>query len=238
MRRSGDVVLRPARPWSRAVVALLRHLEEVGYAGAPRVVGDGFAADGREALAWVPGTTDHAGVWSPEGGAALGALLRGLHDATATFVPPPDAVWRPFAGRSLPGSAPVVGHGDTAPWNVVARGGVPVAFVDWETAGPFDALWELAHTAWLNAYLHDDDVAERDGLPDVATRGAVLRAIADGYGLPRADRATLVERMVEYAVHSAREDAVEGLAAGAVWRVRSAAWMLRHRAALLRAVGA
>jgi Ser/Thr protein kinase RdoA (MazF antagonist) len=217
-------------------VALLRHLEDAGYAAAPRVVGDGFDADGREALAWLPGTTEHEGCWSPPAAAALGGLLRGLHAATASFVPPPDAVWRPWFGRSLPGSAPVVGHGDTAPWNVLARDGVPVAFVDWETAGPVDALWELAQTAWLNAYLHDDDVAERDGLPGPGQRAEVLRALVDGYGLPRADRPTLLERMVEYAVHSAREDALEGLERGTVWRVRSAAWMLRHRPLLLRAL--
>jgi hypothetical protein len=234
--RRGDVVLRPAHSWSRTVVALLQHLESVGYEGAPRVVGDGFD-DGREALRWLPGTTDHAGVWSPDAAHAIGALLRGLHDATASFVPPPDAVWRPFFGRTLPGTAPVIGHGDTAPWNVLARDGVPVAFVDWETAGPFDALWELAHTAWLNAYLHDDDVAERDGLPGPDARAALLRAIADGYGLPRAERPALVDRMVEYAVHSAREDALDpGHERGAVWRVRGASWMLRHRDLLLRAL--
>src|SRR5258706_7294110 len=47
-RRRAGVVYREAGPWSGAVLALLRHLEKAGFAGAPRVVGSGFAADGRE----------------------------------------------------------------------------------------------------------------------------------------------------------------------------------------------
>lgn len=240
-------MLRPARPWSRTVVALLRHLEAVGYAGSPRVVGDGFDADGREALAYVPGGPAPANGWSDDACDALGVLLRDLHRATSTFRPPPDALWRPWYGRALRTTVPVIGHGDTAPWNVVARGGMPVAFVDWETAGPFDAIFELAHTGWLNAQLYDDDVAALDGLPDAATRARRLALIVDGYGLPLGDRAALVDRMVEIAVLSAREDAVESAVTrdgaatpvvwGVVWRTRSAAWMIRNRPLLLRALG-
>jgi hypothetical protein len=47
-RRRAGVVYREAGPWSPAVLALLRHLEREGFAGAPRVVGSGFAEDGRE----------------------------------------------------------------------------------------------------------------------------------------------------------------------------------------------
>ncbi|HEX3753398.1 MAG TPA: hypothetical protein VHW06_22725 [Streptosporangiaceae bacterium] len=43
--RRGPHMLRPARPWTSAVHALLRHLERAGFAGSPRVVGDGY--DGR-----------------------------------------------------------------------------------------------------------------------------------------------------------------------------------------------
>jgi hypothetical protein len=57
-----------------------------------------------------------------------------------------------------------------------------------DSAGPVDALYELAQTAWLNAQLHDDDVAERLGLPDLAARARQLRAIVDGYELRREQR--------------------------------------------------
>jgi hypothetical protein len=58
-----DVVLRTAGPWSRSVLALLRHLEDVGFPAAPRLVGDGFAPDGREAVTFIPGTSPHPAVW-------------------------------------------------------------------------------------------------------------------------------------------------------------------------------
>ena len=39
MVRVGDTVRRPAGPWTPAVDALLRHLEDVGFPGAPRALG-------------------------------------------------------------------------------------------------------------------------------------------------------------------------------------------------------
>ena len=71
----------------------------------------------------------------------------------------------------------MTGHGDPGPWNVVAQDSIPVAFIDWEFAGPVDALWELAEAAWQNAQLHDDDVAERFGLPSAALRSQQVRLL-------------------------------------------------------------
>ena len=51
--RRGDTVLRPAGPWTPAVHALLRHLERAGFAGSPRVVGDGYDGQGREVLTFI-----------------------------------------------------------------------------------------------------------------------------------------------------------------------------------------
>ncbi|HEV2891063.1 MAG TPA: phosphotransferase, partial [Frankiaceae bacterium] len=149
--------------------------------------------------------------------------------------PPADAVWQPWWVRDLRGETPVVGHADTGPWNTLARGGTPVAFVDWETAGPMDAEWELAQTAWLHARLFDDDVAERDGLPPAPVRAGLVAAVLDGYAAPRAWRERVVDRMLDLAVLSAREDVLEGLDRGVAWRVRSGAWMARHRDLLRRA---
>ena len=47
----------------------------------------------------------------------------------------------------------------------MARDGLPVALIDWETAGPVDPLVELAQLCWLNAKLHDDIVAGIERLP-------------------------------------------------------------------------
>lgn len=247
-----DVVLHAAGPWSRSVMALLKHLEAVGFEGAPRPVGDGFDADGREAITYIPGSTPHPRAWDDQAISALGALLRRLHDAAASFQPPADASWQPSFTRLLPGSHPVFGHGDLGPWNVVAQGGVPIAFIDWEFAGPVDALWELAETAWLNAQLHDDDIAERAGLPSAAHRSQQVRLLLDAYGLPAPERQGFVDKMIEFAVHSARAEAVRygvGPDTGAAvdpsgypvlwaitWRARSASWMLGHRQILERAL--
>ncbi len=146
----------------------------------------------------------------------------------------------------------MIGHGDLGPWNVVAQGGIPVAFIDWEFAGPVDAVWELAEAVWLNAQLHDDDIAEKFGLPSAARRSQQVRLLLDAYGLPAAERAGFVDRMIEFAVHSARSEAVQyGVTpdtAAAVdpsgypvlwaitWRARSASWMLRNRPILERAL--
>jgi hypothetical protein len=251
-RRSGDVVLREAGPWSPTVLRLLRHFEAVGFAGAPTVIGDGFAPDGRETLGYVEGSSPHPRAWSDEAAPAIGRLLREAHDASATFDPGVDAVWKPWFGRDLPGTHPVIGHCDTGPWNVVATAGIPTAFIDWEFAGPTDAHWELAEATWLNAQLHDDDLAEKLDLPDAATRARQARSILDGYGLPAARRIGFLDAMVEFAVHSARADAVEyGVTAetmsgttqsgypfvwGITWRTRSASWMLRNRPLLERAL--
>ena len=88
--RIGDTVRRPVGRWTPAVHSLLRHLEEVGVEGAPRVLG--FDDQNREVLTYLP--SEPAARWSDE--ALLGAaqLVRRLHDALADFVPPPGAVWR------------------------------------------------------------------------------------------------------------------------------------------------
>jgi Ser/Thr protein kinase RdoA (MazF antagonist) len=253
VHRRGDVVLRPARPWSATVLALLAHLERAGFGGAPRLAGAGWSADGREALVYVPGSVPEE-PWSPEGAYGVGVLLRDLHRATATF-DATGATWFPWWGRDLPGDEPVVGHCDAAPWTVVARDGLPVALVDWDTAGPVDARWELAQAVWLNARLHDG--------ADLPAAAALARAVCDGYGLVRARRADLVDAMAELAVRSAAQESydagvsrdgvaprVTGTLGGGppltghdllwsmTWRTRDAAWLLRHRAALAAALGA
>jgi hypothetical protein len=141
---------------------------------------------------------------------------------------------------------------DTGPWNIIATNGYPQAFIDWEFAGPVDPLWELAETTWLNAQLHDDDIAELHGLPDAATRARHARAIIDGYGLARADREDLCDRLLDVAVHSARAEVLlHGVTAdsttavaddgypilwGIAWRARSASWIARNRQLLHRAL--
>jgi len=241
--RRDDVVLRPAGPWTPAVHALLRHLASAGFRGAPAVVGAGVDG-GRETVRYVEGEFVHPGPWSGEALYEVGRMLRSLHDASATFEPPPGAVWKPWFLRELGGTKLVYGHGDVAPWNMVTRGGMPVALVDWEFAGPIDPAIELARTCWLFPQLHDDDVAAMVGLPPLEERARQLRALVDGYGADRETRLGLFDRMIEVAVSETAEEAIEagvgpeteGPLWGLAWRARAAAWMLRHRAALERAL--
>jgi Ser/Thr protein kinase RdoA (MazF antagonist) len=247
--RSGEVVLRELGPWTPAVLDLLRHLERVGFAGATRVVGDGYSADGRMAVRFVPGESPHPGAWADDQVVHVGALLKELHEAAESFTPAVGAVWQRTWLHQLGNDGDLVlGHGDAAPWNIVARDGRPEVLVDWEFAGPISRLTELAYAVWLNAQLHDDDVAELQGLPDARSRARQAHAILDGYEFPSSRRGDLVERMIELAVHAARAEAVmanvhpgstEAVDAhgypvlwALTWRARSASWMMRHRALL------
>ena len=241
--RIGDVVHRQTGPWAKTVHALLRHLENEGFPGAPRVIGSGFDAEGRETLSFMHGVSLHPGPWPDEAMFNLGRMLATFHRASASFIPPKDAIWRPWFGRTLGDGPRIIGHGDLGDWNIIAQHNQPVGFIDWEQAGPVDPLVELAQTCWLNAHLFDDDLQTRIGLPPLATRAKKLRTIVDGYGLASKDRARLVPTMIELAIADAANEAVQaGLtmeSTGPVdalwamaWRARSAAWMGRHRGVL------
>jgi hypothetical protein len=249
VHRRGGTVVRDTGPWTPAVHALLRHLEAVGFSAAPRLVGTGLDAGGRETLTYIEGGFTQPGPWSLDGAAAVGALLRDLHQATSSFRPPAGAAWFPWHGRDLGGPHTAIGHCDAAPWNIVARHGLPVALIDWETAGPVDPLTELAQVSWLNAKLHDDVVAGLEGLPPVADRARQLAAIVGAYGLSARQRAGFFDRIVEFVVS---DTAAEADSAGVTpeltahpvalwamaWRARSAAWLLRHRRPLQAALAA
>ena len=149
-------------------------------------------------------------------------------------------MWRQWHGRSLGHPGRAIGHCDTGPWNILATEGIPTALIDWEVAGPVDPVYELAQACWLNAQLHDDDVAEQQGLPPLRDRARHVRLILDGYELPRAQRVDFVEKMIEFAVHDAAAEAATVSPSteeatplwGITWRVRSAAWMMQHRSVL------
>ncbi len=244
--RSGDVVIRAVGSWTPSVHALLRHLEQVGFDAAPRLVGSGLDEEGRETLTYIDGEFTQPGPWTPDGVGAVGALLRSLHTATVSFAPPEGASWYSWFGRVLGDKPRVISHCDVAPWNIVARGGRPIALIDWDFAGPVDPIVELAQACWLNAKLYSDDVAEIEGLPPLDDRARQLRAIVDGYGLAARDRAGFVDRIVEFVVHATANEADElqvtpeteepGLTWALAWRARSAAWISRHRGVLQNAL--
>ena len=246
VHRDGDLVVRPMSPWTPAVHSLLDHLHQAGFSGAPRVSDSSSIPEGLEAVDYIAGDVDAKRIWSNDGIVALGRLVRALHSVTASFRPALDAVWQPSVLRP-PGPDRVYSHGDIAPWNVVARNGQPVALIDWELAGPVDRLREIAHTAWLNIRLFDDEIAEDERLASAEQRAAQLRLFVDAYGLSDHDRRNLIDTIIDVAVLTAAADAIEAnigpgssgplnQAWGVCWRVRSAAWLVQNRTLFMRAL--
>lgn len=244
--RLGDVVFRNSGPWSATTIALLRHLESVGFTHAPRIVGEGIDAQGREMLTYVEGESPHPYPWDDEALPLLGTMLKQLHAATASFEPPADAIWRSWFGRAL-GRPSVIGHCDTGAWNIIARDRMPVALVDWEAAGPVDPLVELAQACWLNALLFDDNLAQSLGLGSAEARGWQVGLLLDGYGLSSAHRVGFVDLIRDFAVLNAADEIIEGnitsqttdaaaVLAAVAWRSRSAAWLVKHHDTLDRIV--
>lgn len=199
--RVGNRVHRPSGAWTPAVHALLEHVAAEGFEGAPRAYG--FDAEGREVLDFVPGEVpDSEVVVSDEALAEMGVLLRGLHDATAGFIPPVDAVWY-FEPRE---PAEVICHGDVAPYNTVFRGGRPVSLIDFDTAHPGPRVWDVAYAAYRFVQLVEDGA-------EVDEQARRLAIFADAYGLAGPDRAVLIDTVVarlEHLVGFMRARAAEG----------------------------
>lgn len=188
--RVDTTVRRPPGPHTPGVHALLRHLAARGFTGAPRV--HGFDQDGREILDFLPGDVPQyplpGYVTSRAGLRAAGALIRRLHDATIGFATEADWMFPPRQ------PAEVVCHGDLAPYNCVYTDGLPVAFIDFDTAHPGPRVWDVAYAAYRFVPLTDPDGVEGD--TDTATQASRLRVFADAYGLSAADRDALADNVV------------------------------------------
>jgi Ser/Thr protein kinase RdoA (MazF antagonist) len=187
--RVGDTVRRPRNAGSPLVEALLTHLDEVGYDRSPRF--HGIDDQGRQVLDYIDGDVVEWPDWSTDdeaNAAALGVLaaqLRELHAATASFTIPEDS--EPARPHPVAGTAMV--HGDIGYANTVFRNGQAVGFIDWEFAGPSDALYDPA------ALLFGCTRGPRLGADDADRRVAALlratEAVADGYRMDAAMRARI-----------------------------------------------
>lgn len=195
--RHGDRVRRPTGPWSPAVHEYLRHLASAGFEGSPRVLATG---DGWEELTYLEGEVAFDPDWQPGRGnrlppqartdrALAGAvrLLRALHEAAAGFEPAVTA-YRFHPHPPLPGE--VVSHGDLGPWNTVYRDGLPVAFIDWDSAEPVEPVADLAAAAWAFVPLAPPAQLTQAGFDPVPDLPERLRLFVDAYGLT--DRARIV----------------------------------------------
>jgi hypothetical protein len=234
VHRVGDTVRRPLRPSSPATHALLRHLEEVGFDGAPRVLGIDDA--GREVLSYVPGeaVTAPAPAWGLTDAAlaGVGRLLRRFHEAAAGFDPTPYTwshdVPEPFRRGG-------VAHNDPNLDNVVFRDGVAVALIDFDLAAPGAPVWDVAAAARLWAPLRAPvDIADSRRHRELDR----LRILVDAYGLDEQGRADLLVAVLEShewmceIVRSGAADGVAGFAA--YWTPEAEARNLRARSWLRR----
>ena len=186
--RVGETVRRTAGYWTATVQALLKHLQQVGFAGAPRPFGTD--AQGREVLGFVEGgEATHC----DDELARVGLLIAALHRATASFVEPASASWQFLVGA--PRAGEVICHNDLSPDNTVFEpAGKPRAFIDWDLAAPAPPLWDLAWAAYRFVPLYDDATCERLGYP-IPSRPARLRILCDAYGLE--DRQSLLPTVCE-----------------------------------------
>lgn len=189
--RVGETVRREPDRAPEAMIETLRHLEAVGFAGAPRVLGRDSA--GRWVLSYIAGDVAMPPYrdWAAEDTllSSVGELLRDYHQAIAGFRPAATLRWPSTPPASQRGT--VVGHLDVSMANVVCRGGRAVALIDFEEVGLVTRLWDVVRTVrnWVPLLAPADIPA---GLATVRGRQFErLRIFADSYGLTAAERRSL-----------------------------------------------
>jgi hypothetical protein len=182
--RIGDTVHRGTGPWSAAVHGLLGHLERKGFDGAPRFLG--LDDEQREVLSFFPGEVVRypfpGYVWLDAVLLRVGELMRGLHDATIGYEPPPSNAWQ----LTYPDHRKheIICHNDIAPYNVVFVDKRPTAFIDFDVAGPGPRAWDLAHAAYrFVPFSYTADLEQIDAnLTQPAHQARRLRLLCSAYG--------------------------------------------------------
>jgi Phosphotransferase enzyme family len=234
--RIGDTVRRPVRPFSATVQAYLAHLHQAGFTDAP--VPLGVDEQGREVLSYVPGDVPRAPLPAETAGddvlVALAGLIRRLHEASAGWVPPPDAVWGGIPGAVPPPPGPdgepeLVSHRDYYPGNVVFRDGLPAALIDFDLAKPTTRIYDIVNAMWEWAPLRDP----RDRAPAFADADVPRRVtvFADAYGMTAEQR----RLFVPMAIFVARRYYLSARAAAAADPVFRRLWEQGSRDQLPRA---
>ncbi len=122
-------------------------------------------------------------VGTSRGLARVARLVRDFHDAVEGFSAPVDAHWQVLIPAD---GADIIAHHDLAPWNLVADGEDAWAFIDWDTAGPGTAPWDVAYAMRGFVQLSGHPHWQR------ADADSRLRVFADAYGLGESERRELV----------------------------------------------
>ena len=184
--RIGNTIRKSATEATASVEALLIHLEDAGFTGAPKTLGRD--PQGRHILEYIPGSTIHQTepLTTPELH-RLGQLIRELHTAAESFIPPANAKW---SVAIQPNAEDLICHHDLAPWNLVRDSANDRwVFIDWDGSGPGSRLWDLAYAAQSFVPLHAGGDPEED-----APR---LALFADSYGLDQTERERLPRMLAD-----------------------------------------
>jgi hypothetical protein len=211
--RVGDTVRRSTGPWTPAVHALLAHLADKGFTGAPRSLG--FDERGREVLTFLEGETiglrkpRPAWVHAEDTLDQVARWMRACHQAVADFVPPPGAVWR-GGGTWKPGL--LIVHNDASTFNAAWHRGTLTGFFDWDFAGPATPEWDLAFAAFSWVPLHSRHYVAAEGFTDFAGRPRRLRRFLRTYGWSAAtgEFLDLVEARIRAHANGIRDLAAAG----------------------------
>jgi hypothetical protein len=203
--RIGNTVRRPLRGNAAFTHALLRHLEQAGFDGAPRMLG--FDSQGREILSFIEGTSGPPVAHGRRIDDVLivesARLLRRYHDITA--------------GSTLANGAEIVCHGDWNPTNTVFRGQRAVALIDFEASAPGTRLWDLGYGAyqWLDL-----------GWPQFSAKEQRRRLdlLVSAYGLRSIDARAVADAAVARLGVFAEELADMGQSENAGWARKCADW--------------
>jgi hypothetical protein len=205
--RVGPHVLRPSNPHSPSIHRWLKTLRESGFDGVPLPVG--IEDDGRERLEFIEGEVPLPFPYPPwaqsdDALASIAGLMRGLHDASASF-DPSGATWS-FEIADPKGGTVVV-HNDVCLENVVFRDGVAAGLLDFDFAAPGRPEYDLAQFARMCIPVEPQVDAEKLGW-EPSDQPRRLRIVADAYGLDGAGRERLlsampdaVERSISFVMH-------------------------------------
>src|SRR5690606_10824881 len=124
--RKENTVIRPTGYWSPSVHGLLKHLEQQGFEGAPRFLGNDDS--GREILTFIAGEVSGNDypelefyMWSDDTLVELARLLRRFHDATEGSTLLTKGKWQLSYVNER--EHEVICHNDAALYNVVFQQG-------------------------------------------------------------------------------------------------------------------
>ncbi|MFD2178433.1 phosphotransferase enzyme family protein [Veronia pacifica] len=189
--RDNQTVIRPAKPWSNTIHALLTHLHLQEFTQCPHVIA---LTPTEEQLSYVEGDTFdyplNGHIASTEALISAAKLLRNLHDASIGFLKQVEKpVWM------LPAREPteVICHGDFAPYNVALDKTSVSGVFDFDTAHPGPRIWDLAYSVYCWAPFKTHEYDSMGTLEQQIERAKIF---LDAYDASKEHRHTLVEFMI------------------------------------------